>query len=179
MRPAPPTLEVKFRRDYKDPAEAAQDAVDTARTYMEAGIPGIACYGGPALYRDYEEILMGYGVELVVAIGCETWNYEIVWVRTFNAIMDGDLWKLDLPLHPTAKFKDAKEIVERGLQHERAIDNWNMTTPREHKWASELYEKEGTTPREWIHFAIKNNLRYTDAQYPSREKMEEQGCEAS
>ncbi len=159
-----PSLEVKFRRDYDSAVEAAREAVETAEIYNKAGIPGITRIGGPALYDDYEEILMGYGVELVVATGCEIWNYEGTWVKTFDAIMQEWCSPLMLPKQPGSRFIDAIDLVNNALKHERAIDRNGSTS----QFYADMYEEAETTPREWMHHAIQNNIRYFDAQYPTK-----------
>ena len=161
-----PSLEVKFRRDYKDPLEAAKEAVATADTYCKAGIPGIACVGGPALYRDYEEILMDYGVELVVATGCELWNYEETWVAVFGAIMN-QTWELFLPKYPQVSFRRATLLVRLCVDHERKIS-------RGDEFYIKRYEETETTPRESMHRVIESNINGLNPPYSEKEILAHQ-----
>ncbi len=83
----------------------------------------------------------------------------MVWIATFSAIMNDWNSPIMLPKQPGSRFIDAIDIVKNALNHERKIDE---------EFYSQMYEEAETTPREWMHHAIKNNIRYYDAQYPTK-----------
>lgn len=146
-----PSLPVDFK--YKSPVEAARTAVDTAERYLQAGIPGMACGGGPALYRAEEEALMGLGVELVHAQGCEFFGYERVWIDTFNLVMSSDR-SLSMPApYEHLGYGTARNTVFQCIRHQRHIE---AATTRPGNVAPEFaftlkeYENSGYTPYTWM-----------------------------